>query len=184
MSLKAFAAKLRAERLATATTATPATDPWNESDTVAGVATVAVAVPQFSKTLLSSPGSQIPASKQAAEAPIANTDGERLRQATLAFRSSPFADQAKALGWDEISLFGVHRGTHPKERMDAWGLIPLLAWNCLSLTLTEIEADAARLTSPRGALLTHPRKRANHDEAIAWQAHLAFAAAHITMPND
>ncbi len=48
--------------------------------------------------------------------------------------------------------------------MGVWGLIPLLAWSCLSLTLTKIEAHAATLTSPLGALLRHPRRRPNREE--------------------
>jgi hypothetical protein len=112
-----------------------------------------------------------------AEAPRAtsNVDGERLKQATLAFQASQFAEQAAALGWDDISLYGVHKNGAPIEPIDAWGLIPSLAWSSLGLTLTKIEADAATMTSSGGSLLRHPRWRANIREAIAWQAHPAFA---------
>ncbi|MGA7325068.1 MAG: hypothetical protein WBX25_11425 [Rhodomicrobium sp.] len=172
MSLQALAAKIRAERLATAATAAPATVPPSFQPSVAEVATVAVAKPQPSKIVIASPQAMPGPSGGGAGQP--NADGERLEQATFTFQSSPFAEQANALGWDEIALFGVHKGTHPKERIDVWGLIPLLAWSGLSLALTKMEADAATITSPRGSLLRHPRRRANHEEGIAWQAHPAL----------
>lgn len=157
MSLHDLAAKIRAERLAAASA--PATVSPLFPSTVAAVAAVAVAEPKTSKIEI------VP------QAP-ACADAERLKQATLAFRSSPFAEQAKALGWDEISLFGVH--CDAPRRIDAWGLIPLLAWSCLGLTLAKVEADAATLVSPRGSLLRHARRRTGHDNAVAWQAHPAF----------
>ena len=95
MSLHDLAEKIRAKRLAAASA--PATVSPLFPSTVAAVAAVAVAEPKTSKIEI------VP------QAP-ACADAERLKQATLAFRSSPFAEQAKALGWDEISLFGVHCG--------------------------------------------------------------------------
>ena len=161
MILQALITKLRAEQLAAATTATFAAEAQNNGATVAEVAGVAVAKPKTSRIIIAPP-----------QAP--SVDGERLKQATLAFQSSPFAEEAAALGWDAISLFGVHLDMHPKERLDAWGLIPLLAWTALSLTLTKMEADAAMLSSPRGSVLRQPRMRAGRAEAMPWQAHPAF----------
>lgn len=165
MSLHALAANIRAERLAAAASATPATVSPLSSSSVAEVAGVAVAEPQTQKIAFASP-------KPLGAARAAHPDGERLRQATLAFQSGPFAGQAKALGWGEISLFGVHRDA--PRRIDAWGLIPLLAWGCLGLTLTKVEADAATLASPRGSLIKHMRSRAGHANAVAWQTLPAF----------
>jgi hypothetical protein len=159
MSLQTIAAKLRAERvLAAAGT-------WSNAATVASVATVAVAAPRTQKMPFGD-----------AEAPPAmGPGGDRLRRATRVFEASEFAGQAEALGWDDISLYGVHKDGPPEERIDAWGLIPLLAWSVQSLRLTKIEADAATVTSSKGSLLQLPRMRANRGEAIAWQAHPAFA---------
>ncbi len=167
MSLQSLAAKLRNERLATATTAAPATEARNRGGTVADVAGLAVAVPQTAKIDLS------PAASFDVPRALSNADAERLKQAAQAFRAGPFAVQAEALGWDEISLFGVHMGSHPKERMDAWGLIPSLAWTVLSLTLAKMEADVATLASPRGSILGYPRKR-GCDQAVPYWAHPAF----------
>src|SRR5262249_36310377 len=143
----------------------PATEVRNEGGAVAEIATVAVADGKTSKIEFTLP--------DARQAPC-NAEAGQLNRATIVFRSSVFAEQSQALGWNEISLFGVHGGAYPKERMDAWGLIPLLAWSGLSLKLTKMEADAATVTSPRGSLLRHPRRRANYDLAMPWWAHPAL----------
>jgi hypothetical protein len=93
MSLQALAAKLRADRLATATAAT---ETMNKNETVAKVADVAVAVPQISKIALTSPRPSKEVSPEAVEARPATSDadGERLKQATLAFKASPFGGLA------------------------------------------------------------------------------------------
>jgi hypothetical protein len=159
MSLQTIAAKLRAERLKVAE------EIGSKAATVATVATVAVAAAQTLK---------MPFGDAEAPRAMGNPDGEQLKQTTLAFQGSQFAEQAAAFGWDDISLYGVHKDGAPKERIDAWGLIPLLAWTELGLTLTGIEGDAAMVTSSNGSLLRHIRMRANRGEAIAWQTHPAF----------
>ena len=44
---------------------------------------------------------------------------EKLKTASLRFLASPDAIAAVENGWDAVSLFGMHEGTAPKERIDA-----------------------------------------------------------------
>jgi hypothetical protein len=89
----------------------------------------------------------------------AGTDEERLRAgeltalqvASLAFLAAGDVPlQALSSGWDELQLFGIHEGFMPTARLDAWGLIPLLAWSVLGLELADIDSQHALVVSAGG----------------------------------
>ena len=90
-------------------------------------------------------------------------DGEHLQRASLDFLNSELASNALMLGWNEVHLFGVHKGPKPNMRGDASGLIPSLAWSALGLILIALDAEHAFLRSEGGSALRHPRRQANHD---------------------
>ncbi len=66
-----------------------------------------------------------------------NHDGERLLKASLTFLASENAALLFFYGWDEIALFGIHKGIAPRARIDAWGLVTTIAWSTFSLTIKE-----------------------------------------------
>jgi hypothetical protein len=100
---------------------------------------------------------------------------DALKTSSLKFLESEFALAAVSCGWDELALFGVHEGSAPVERIEAYGLMPLLAWSVLGLKLSSIGREHAVLTSCPGATLKHPRFRANFNEAVPWWAHPQFS---------
>lgn len=99
----------------------------------------------------------------------------KLKTFSLRFLDSHDATAAVASGWDAVSLFGVHRGPAPQERLDAWGLIPAQAWGVLRCSIGHFHCDACLLRTPRGATLRQPRLRANFDVAVAWWMHQSIA---------
>ena len=99
---------------------------------------------------------------------------EALRDHSIDFLDGDFILDAVHCGWGEIEVFGVHEGTAPVERLDSYGLIPLLAWSGLGLTLTGIDHNHAQLTSWTGSVLKHPRVRPNHSGAVPWWRHPHF----------
>jgi hypothetical protein len=104
-------------------------------------------------------------------------DGERLLKASVAFLEGVHAKEAVSLEWDEVSLFGIHKGIAPRERPDAWGLVPALAWSPFTLSVKEISAGHAVLISENaqgGSLLTMQRHRAGLANAVAWWRHPAL----------
>ncbi len=100
---------------------------------------------------------------------------DALKTSSLEFLESEFALAAVSCGWDELALFGMHEGSAPVERIEAYGLVPLLAWSVLGLKLSSIGREHAVLTSCAGATLKHPRFRANFSEACVWWAHPQFS---------
>ena len=62
--------------------------------------------------------------------------------------------EAGALGWTTLNLFGAHP-THPIERLDCAGLVLLLHGD----ELVALTADAGRMRTRSGALLTYYRRR-------------------------
>jgi hypothetical protein len=92
-------------------------------------------------------------------------DFDRLATVSLRFLESEWVMKALAADWDETALFAIHEGQAPKERTDAWGLIPLLAWGIHSCTIEGFSRDACALRTWRGATLHQPRMRANFDQA-------------------
>jgi hypothetical protein len=104
----------------------------------------------------------------------------KVRQAALDFLDSPHALEAARCGWGELALFGVHEGEAALDRLDARGLLPLIAWTVTGLKLESISRLSAGLTSTRGATLHYPRFRHSHHEAIAWWLHPRFGASTAT----
>jgi hypothetical protein len=94
-----------------------------------------------------------------------------LKTRSLRFLDSTVAAAAVACGWDAVSLFGVHHGPAPHERLDAWGLIPTQAWGVLRCSIVTFECDACLLRTPHGATLRQPRVRAKFDQAVPWWVH-------------
>jgi hypothetical protein len=95
---------------------------------------------------------------------------DALKTSSLAFLHSDFA----TCGWDELALFAVHESSAPAERIDSYGLLPLIAWSILGLKVSDIGREHATLTTYSGATLRHPRFRANHNEAVPWWTHPQF----------
>jgi hypothetical protein len=108
----------------------------------------------------------------AEQAPVSNAFD--LKSASLDFLNGEHALEAVRLGWDEVQLFGVHEGAAPVERLDALGLVSVLAWSTLGLELRELGPGGALLKSRAGAGLCHPRFRANHNEAVPFWQHPIF----------
>jgi hypothetical protein len=98
-------------------------------------------------------------------------DFDRLAAVSLRFLVSDWAMKALAADWDETALFGIHEGEPPKERIDAWGLVPFLAWGIHRCTIEGFSRDACALRTWRGATLRQPRTRANFDEAVPFWRH-------------
>jgi hypothetical protein len=98
-------------------------------------------------------------------------DFDKLAAVSLRFLDSDWAVKALAAGWDETALFAVHEGQAPKERTDAWGLIPVLAWDFHGCTIEGFSRDACALRTRRGGMLRQPRMRANVDQAAPFWRH-------------
>lgn len=98
-----------------------------------------------------------------------------LKNAKFEFLDGEFALAAVSSGWCEIQIFGVHEGSAPAARCDAFGLIPALAFSVLGCTLADIGPEHALVPSATGATLKHSRFRANHNEAVAWWQHPHFS---------
>lgn len=98
-------------------------------------------------------------------------DIAKLKTASLRFLASEWATQALAADWEEVALFAIHEGECPKARLDAWGLIPSLAWGVQRCTIESISREATFLRTTGGALLRQPRLRANFNEAVPWWRH-------------
>ena len=98
-------------------------------------------------------------------------DFDRLATVSLRFLESEWAIKALAADWDETALFAVHEGQSPKERIDAWGLIPFLAWGIHKPSIISFDANACMLRPSGGEPLRQPRNRANFDQAAPWWQH-------------
>ena len=99
----------------------------------------------------------------------------KLKIASLCFLDGLDAVEAVSCGWDAVSLFGVHQGPAPHERLDAWGLIPAQVWGVLHCSIVNFDRDACMLRTPRTATLRQPRLRANFDQAVPWWMHPRIA---------
>jgi hypothetical protein len=96
---------------------------------------------------------------------------DKLAAVSLRFLDSEWASKAVASLWDAVSLFGIHGGPAPRERLDAWGLLPLLAWGTHRYSIFGFDAHACLLRTSNGATLRQQRHRANFDAALAWWLH-------------
>jgi|SRR5208337_1771592 len=96
---------------------------------------------------------------------------DKLKAVTLRFLDSPDAIAAVENGWDAVSLFGMHEGDCPKERIDCWGLVLFLAWGVHRCTVETVDQKVCALRTRSGAVQTLRRGRANFDEAVPWWQH-------------
>ena len=81
--------------------------------------------------------------------PAPNDHRRRLLRLTPAFLGSVHWTAAVALGWGDSELFGVHE-TSPR-RLDAMGLVPLLAWSLHTVEVAAIDDSGATLRAHLGA---------------------------------
>ncbi len=95
----------------------------------------------------------------------------KLRRDSLRFLDGPDALTAVDNDWDAISLFGMHEGRRPRERIDCWGLVLFLAWGVHRCTVETIGQKVCALRTRSGAVQTQPRLRANFDQAVPWWRH-------------
>jgi hypothetical protein len=106
-----------------------------------------------------------------------NPDLDKLAAVSLRFLASDWATKALVADWDETALFAIHEGQSPKERIDAWGLVPLLAWGVHRCTIESFSRNSCELRTQRGATLRQPRMWANFDEAVPWWRHPGISNA-------
>jgi hypothetical protein len=99
---------------------------------------------------------------------------DKLRDASLRFLASDWALTALAAGWDDLGLFAVHEGTAPRERLDAWGVLPFFTWGVHKYSIVRFERDFCLLRTSGGSELRQPRMRSNFDQALVWWAHPAI----------
>ena len=85
---------------------------------------------------------------------------DKLKTASLRFLDAPEAIPAVENGWDAVSLFGMHEGKAPKERVGSWGLVLFIAWGVHKCTVDAIEPDVCRLRTKSGAVQSQPRSKA------------------------
>lgn len=177
MSLKGIMAKLGNAKVATATPATVATLETHSLETVAKVAGVAVATREetaSSPECLGESDDPISEWRAMVESVAPSTpDIVKLREESLRFLDSSDALEAVANEWDAVSLFGVHKGTAPRQRVDCWGLVLFLAWGVHRATVEAFDQKACAIRTRSGAVQTLPRIRANFDQAIPWWQHPA-----------
>jgi len=112
----------------------------------------------------------------------ASMEWQRLKSASLNFLACHDAVVAIENGWNAVSLFGVHKGVAPKERVDCWGLVLFLAWGVHSCTVETIGEKVCALRTKTGAVQSQPRLRANFDQAVPRWGHPA--AANIAADNE
>jgi len=98
----------------------------------------------------------------------------RLKTVSLRFLDGSNVAAAIENEWNEVSLFGVHRGGYPKERLDCWGLTAFLAWGTHSYTIQAFTREECSLLTRSGSLLKLQRVRPNHDQATSFWTHPAF----------
>ncbi|KAI93430.1 hypothetical protein T281_16740 [Rhodomicrobium udaipurense JA643] len=105
----------------------------------------------------------------------ADTAWRMLKDVTLAFLDTAEAEEAARLGWDAVSLFGVHAGSAPRQRVDCWGLAVHLAWSVFHLEISGLREDACTLKTGSGAAQTLRRHHPNHADALPWWRHAALS---------
>ena len=96
---------------------------------------------------------------------------EKLKTVSLRFLDSADAIIAVENEWDAVSLFGMHEGKAPRERIDCWGLVLFLAWGIHRAAVETIDQKVCALRTTSGAVQTQPRNRANLDKAVPWWLH-------------
>jgi hypothetical protein len=95
----------------------------------------------------------------------------KLKEVSLRFLASPDALAAVENGWDAVSLFGMHEGNAPKERVGEWGLVIFLAWGVHGCTVETVDQKVCALRTRSGAVQTLRRNRANFDQSVPWWQH-------------
>jgi len=112
------------------------------------------------------------------------TDIVQLKRESLRFLGSPDAITAVENGWDGLSLFGMHEGECPRERVDCWGLVLFLAWGIHKCTVQSIEQKVCALRTRSGAVQTLRCNRANFDQAVPWWEHSGIMNANSVNSED
>ena len=102
--------------------------------------------------------------------------GHKLKETSSLFLDSEDATAAIENGWDAVSLFGLHKGSALKERIDAWGLVLFLAWGVHGCRVESVNEKVCALRTRTGVAQRQPRDRANFDQAIPWWRHPAIGA--------
>ena len=95
--------------------------------------------------------------------------GARLLRVARDFLDSGWCEEAVALGWSEIELWGAHAAV-PRERHDAQDLVPAMAFTAFPCHLAGLSADAASIETGPGNFLTHQRSKDRFADAVPiWQ---------------
>lgn len=74
-----------------------------------------------------------------------------------------WANQAAALGWTAVDVFGLHRDA-PAARLDGIGLVALIRGG----EIVAIDSDHATIRMPSGNCLTYYLRRPRPDAVAAW----------------
>jgi hypothetical protein len=129
--------------------------------------------------LLSQPERPIIAEWRAAieRAQPATPAGHKLKETSLLFLDSEDATAAIQNGWNDVSFFGLHKGSAPKQRIDAWGLVLFLAWGIHECRVESVNEKVSALRTRAGVAQHQPRDRANFDQAVPWWEHPALGDA-------
>lgn len=83
-------------------------------------------------------------------------DIEKLKAVSLRFLDSPEAALALENGWDAVSLFGMHEGQAPRERIDCWGLVLFIAWGIHRSTIETVSEKVCALRASSGGVQNLP----------------------------
>lgn len=96
---------------------------------------------------------------------------DALRQASLSFLASTYARDALRLAWPEIELWGVWAGKAAviPIRVDALGLVPVIALSVFRYRLVSIGTGEAVLKTERGARHTFRHALAPRPAVVWWQ---------------
>ena len=108
--------------------------------------------------------------------PTGNRDLDKLAAVSLNFLGGGWALKVLGAGWDEVSLFGIHEGNAPRERLDAWGMMSFVAWGTRGYTIEACGRDFCVLRTSSGSTLRLPRMRSNFDAAVPFWRHILNAS--------
>jgi hypothetical protein len=95
----------------------------------------------------------------------------KLKATSLHFLDGSDSVVAVVNGWDALSLFGMHEGRCPRERIDCWGIVLFIAWGVHGCTVETIDQKVCALRTRAGALQRKPRLQGNFHEALPWWEH-------------
>ena len=109
---------------------------------------------------------------------------DKLKTVSLRFLDSADAVVAVEHGWDAVSLFGMHEGNAPKQRVGCWGLVLFIAWGVHGCTVETIGQKVCALRTRSGAVQTLRNNRAASDEAVPWWQHPGIAATAGAVNDD